>query len=258
MRRKDKYKLLAIFLVLILFGLNYTFFDKKLTGLIINYEVGVVERVIDGDTLVVNKTSVRLLGINTPEKGEMYYSEAKDFLNNTVFGRLVKMESGKDDRDRYNRKLRYVILDGNVNIKLVENGYANPYFPSGKDRYYTEFYDAWENCISKNVNLCEKSKNACSDCIKLKRLDVGNEEIVLGNTCSFSCNLKGWTIKDEGRKKFTFPDINISKEIMIKVGEKTDSLSVLYWKGEDYVWTSTGDALFLRDSGGKLVLWWNY
>jgi len=30
------------------------------------------------------------------------------------------------------------------------------------------------------------------------------------------------------------------------------------WKKKDYVWTKTGDSLFLRDSKGKLVLWKSY
>ncbi len=34
--------------------------------------------------------------------------------------------------------------------------------------------------------------------------------------------------------------------------------NTLSWKGEKYVWTRTGDSLFLRDSEGALVLWKSY
>ena len=39
-----------------------------------------VTRVIDGDTIETENSTIRLLGINTPERGKEYYGEAKDFL----------------------------------------------------------------------------------------------------------------------------------------------------------------------------------
>ncbi|MDP2672340.1 MAG: lamin tail domain-containing protein, partial [Nanoarchaeota archaeon] len=62
------------------------------------------------------------------------------------------------------------------------------------------------------------------------------------------------------RKNFIFPNFNLNseKEVVVKVGEGTSNEEVLFWKGEDYVWTETGDTLFLRDSEGKLVLWESY
>jgi endonuclease YncB( thermonuclease family) len=38
--------------------------------------------VVDGDTLDVDKTRVRLWGINTPERKEAGYQDAKDYLKN--------------------------------------------------------------------------------------------------------------------------------------------------------------------------------
>ncbi len=258
-RLRDKNKLLLIFLILILFGVNYPFLDKTLKNLFVNYEVGIVERVVDGDTLIANGSSVRLLGINTPEKGEEFYEQAKLFLENLTLNKFVKLEIGKTNKDMYNRSLRYIILDGeNINLKLVENGLANYYFPSGKDRYYNTFKEAWENCIEKNLNLCKKSEDKCADCVVLKKLDVNGQEIVLFNKCSFKCDLSGWRIKDEGRKNFVFPDFVLDKEVSIKVEAGKDSEDVLYWKGKEYVWTETGDTIFLRDADGKLVLWWGY
>ena len=50
---------------------------KSLTGkttLEAQYETGLVERIIDGDTFVLDTGEhVRLVCINTPEKGEAYY-----------------------------------------------------------------------------------------------------------------------------------------------------------------------------------------
>ena len=96
--------------------------------------------------------------------------------------------------------------------------------------------------------------------MELKNFDYKNEIVVFQNKCSFQCDLTNWEIKDEGRKKFVFPRfiLNGNKEITIRIGEGKNNGNELFWKGETYVWTRTGDSLFLRDSEGKLVLWEGY
>ena len=246
-RRKKQIIILAGFIVLLI-AVNYSLIDNFLEDALL-YESAKVGRIIDGDTLVIeNGDSVRLLGINCPEKGEKYYEEAKDFLEQEVFNRTIKLRFGKERHDRYGRTLAYIFFDNeNINLKLVENGLANYYFPSGKDNHYGNFVGAWERCIDKGINLCKASDDKCADCIILKELDIKNQKAVFYNNCSFSCNLEGWTIKDEGRKKFTFPKFVLEKGSI--VGVTTEDFE------EDYVWTDTGDTLFLRDKEDGLVLW---
>ena len=255
-------KISLIFLLLAIFILiGYSWLDKVLENFLSDYEIVYVDRIIDGDTIESNGTSIRLLGINSPEKKEPYYPEAKDFLEKEILNKTVRLEYGKDKKDKYNRGLAYAFLNGeNINLKIVENGFANYYFPSGKDIYYNDFKKAWENCIDSNKNLCEISKNICANCIELISLDYNSQEILLFNKCNFNCELKNWTIKDEGRKKFIFPEINLSpkKEIKIKVGEGQNNQETLFWTGEEYVWTKTGDTLFLRDNLEGLVIWESY
>jgi len=259
-KRKDVF--LLVFLVLLLIAINYSFLDKQIENFFEEYETGVVERVIDGDTVVVNKTSVRLLGINSPEKGEIYYTEAKEFLEELVLEKEVKLKFGKEKKDRYNRELRYLFVEEeNINKKLVEKGLANFYFPERNDFfYYIEFRKAWKECLEKGESLCEKSLDICAECIELQEFNYKDQEVALQNICGFSCDLKDWTIKDEGRKKFVFPEFLLDSGgiVIINVGEGVDSRDILYWKGEDYVWTESGDSLFLRDAQGKLVLWRSY
>jgi micrococcal nuclease len=258
MNKKREIFLLA-FLVLLLIAVNYRFLDSKVTEFLEESDIAVVERVIDGDTIVVeNNTHIRLLGINTPEKGEKYYSEAKSFLEMIILNKTVKLKYGSEKQDKYGRTLAYVLVDEkNVNKEMVDEGYANFYFPSGKDSYYNSFAKAWGHCLENNKYLCEKSQTECSRCVELKELNVKEQRIVLYNNCSFSCSLNGWTIKDEGRKKFVFPDFKLEsrREISVIVGNWTDDADSLYWKGEEYVWTQTGDTMFLRDEEGKLVVW---
>jgi len=258
MKRKREIILLIVLIIFFIF-INYNFTDNAIKNFLDESETVHVERIIDGDTIVVgNDTHVRLSGINTPEKGEKYYNEAKEFLTKIILNKTIVLEYGKEKYDRYDRELAYVFYkDANINLELVDEGYANFYFPSGRDEYYDKFLRNWEHCLSNNKNLCEKSKDKCADCIELKELDITKQETIFYNKCSFDCDLTNWNIKDEGRKNFIFGDFILekNKEIKIIVGNKTNSEDVLYWKGEDYVWTETGDTLFLRDEEGKLVLW---
>lgn len=92
-----------------------------------------VKKVIDGDTIDLSDgRRIRYIGINTPEihhprKGPEYFGkEAKEFNNNLVLGKNIKLEFDRELYDRYGRTLAYVYLeDGTfVNAELVRLGYA--------------------------------------------------------------------------------------------------------------------------------------
>ena len=96
--------------------------------------------VVDGDTLDLdNGERVRLSGINTPEKGECYYQEAKNKLSELVLNKKVYLEKDRSDRGKYGRLLRYIYVeDIMVNYYLVGEGYARVYDKYKEDtkRYY--------------------------------------------------------------------------------------------------------------------------
>jgi len=254
--KKGREIILLIIVLSVFIALNYTSLDSFIIKNLSNEETIVVDRVIDGDTVVVNGSSFRLLGINTPEKGEYLYGKATNYTKASALNRsLIAENKGKD---LYGRELAY-LYDGekNINLELVREGYANTYFPEGKDAHYIKFAEAWEECIQKNKNLCEKSLNKCSSCIDIKEWDFESQKVVFYNKCDFDCSFNKWTIKDEGRKKFIFGNFTLKnlESVSIIVGEGTNTKERLYWKNQTYVWTYSGDSLFLRDSEGKLVLW---
>ena len=270
---KKRGKLLLAFLILILIAINYNFVDEWLNENldVVEKESFFVSRVIDGDTVEIenlgNKESVRLVGINTPERGEYLYSEAKAFLESQVANKTVELEYGKTKKDRYGRLLAYIYINNeNVNEKIVENGFGNVYFLE-KDKYERSFRQAWDKCLEKNINLCEKSEGACSNCIALEKVSVPMQVITLYNTCDFSCSIKGWNVKDEGRKKFTFGNVRIApnSELKLSVSKSTINQSNqlndpgrVYWVRNDYVWTKEGDSVIVRDDKNKLVLFFSY
>lgn len=91
-----------------------------------------VRSIIDGDTIKVRRhgktKTVRLIGIDTPERGKCAYSNATNALRRQLTrGELIKMirDPSQPNRDRYNRLLRYV-QDGSVdaNRRQVRIGWA--------------------------------------------------------------------------------------------------------------------------------------
>ncbi len=105
----------------------------------------VVDHVADGDTIVLGGgTTVRLVQIDTPEVffhaecfGEEASAMTEELLHRGTFVRLAR-DPATSSRDSYGRLLRYVVRqDGlNVNLRLVADGAAAPYFFAGvRGRY---------------------------------------------------------------------------------------------------------------------------
>ncbi len=111
-------------------------------------ETARVTRVVDGDTIVIEGGyHVRYIGIDTPEREKPYYQEARQCNQELVADRIVRLEADVTDKDKYNRLLRYVYVDGLfVNAELVRQGYAEVYpedlFPDNK--YYGLLKEAEE------------------------------------------------------------------------------------------------------------------
>jgi micrococcal nuclease len=105
-----------------------------------------VTKVIDGDTIVLeNGEHVRYIGIDTPEKGRPYYTEAKRQNEKFVKGRKVRLEYDVGKADRYGRMLAYVYSgDTFVNEELVRSGYAFAYTVPPNVKYAKRFVSLQE------------------------------------------------------------------------------------------------------------------
>ncbi len=99
------------------------------------FEPGVprhVERVIDGDTLVVDgHVHVRLIGVDTPETKhpdkpvDLFGPEATAFTRSLVQDRDVELQFDRERRDRYGRVLAYVYIDGRLlNEEIIRAGFS--------------------------------------------------------------------------------------------------------------------------------------
>ncbi len=108
--------------------------EKELEGLrTSNVPMYEVARVIDGDTFeLADGDRVRLIGSNSPEKGECFFEESKNALKELIEGKEVELRKDVTTMDEFGRLLRYVILPNASTVKdnilvseyMVENGYA--------------------------------------------------------------------------------------------------------------------------------------
>lgn len=88
---------------------------------------GNVTHVVDGDTLDINGIRVRLSLVNTPERGQPGFKEAKDFVNSLCLGKKgeLDVDDGQRRGDRYGREVGVVYCGGsNINEKLMDNKLA--------------------------------------------------------------------------------------------------------------------------------------
>jgi endonuclease YncB( thermonuclease family) len=101
---------------------------------------GKVTSVKDGDTIEVlyqgNPVRIRLAHVDTPEKGQPYGNNAKQFASDFCFNRVVKIVQ-TDKPDRYGRLIALVQIDGRtLNLELVRAGLAWHFLKYSKDQTY--------------------------------------------------------------------------------------------------------------------------
>lgn len=111
---------------------------------------GPVVKIVDGDTLHVELAGsitpiekVRLLNVNTPERGDRGYERATAALAALASGRTVELlfeKAGKPARDEFGRLLCYVLHDGRCfNLALVRGGWSRWFHKYGEGRYPEAF-----------------------------------------------------------------------------------------------------------------------
>ena len=248
-------------------------FFQSTTATVRELESAVVSRVVDGDTVeLTTGEKVRLLGINSPEDGQRHCGEATDRLKELVLGKEVQLERDITDKDGHGRLLRYVFVNNeNVNVKIVRDGLANVFIIEPDDRYEKELRMAESLAKNEGIGIWKRSADACADCIVVSyfhwnakgddRKNLNDEYVTIENECNFSCNLTNWSIGDEALHTYAFPEFVLgeNENVTICTGSGDDGESKLYWKSKTPIWNNeNGDALFLRDKNGDLVLYYHY
>lgn len=133
-----------------------------------------VTNVVDGDTVDVlidgEEVRLRLIGIDTPETVhpskpvECYGPEASNKVKAELLNQNVYLEAdlSQDERDKYDRLLRYIVLENGVNYNklLIEEGYAfESTYNSNPYEYQYAFIEAQKVAREEQAGLW--AENAC-------------------------------------------------------------------------------------------------
>jgi micrococcal nuclease len=146
----------AVIVVLVLLVVFFLGNKTILFEVVPSSDTFLVSRIIDGDTVVVSQdsvhTTIRLIGINTPETSSSYRKEecygpesAKHMSSILPVGSRVTVETdpSQDVYDKYDRLLAYIMLgEINVNEKMIADGYAREYTYQTPYRYQHDFRSA--------------------------------------------------------------------------------------------------------------------
>ena len=126
-------------------------------------ETEVVEllRVVDGDTIEVRwrgrTERVRLLRINTPERGAHGYDESTRALEQLLRDGDLQLEfehPGRPERDKYDRLLAYVLAGGsNTNAEMVRLGWTRFWTRYGAGRHADLFREAERDAQAGEAGL---------------------------------------------------------------------------------------------------------
>jgi micrococcal nuclease len=132
-------------------------------------EIAQVTAVVDGDTIKVllngKEEKVRYIGVDTPEpyrdKNPACFSKEATARNTElVAGKEVRLVPDTENRDRYNRLLRYVYVDDVfVNEQLVREGYATTLTIKPNTQFADLFASAEGEARNAGVGLWSVCKN---------------------------------------------------------------------------------------------------
>jgi micrococcal nuclease len=129
---------------------------KKSTNTDTKSEIVTVNRVIDGDTVVLaDGRTIRYLDIDTPETKKpntpvmCYGPEASEYNKFLVEGKQVIIVPDKEKTDQYGRELRFIFLMGkntdkieqSINADLVLKGFARNRSYSPNTTFEKQFSD---------------------------------------------------------------------------------------------------------------------
>ena len=95
-------------------------------------------RIIDGDTIEIDKEKIRFGGINSPERNEVGYKLAKDKLSEKIINKTLVCIREKN-KDRYSRTVAECFVNGeSISSFMVKKGYACDYVRYSKGKYSEE------------------------------------------------------------------------------------------------------------------------
>lgn len=231
---------------------------------------------MDGDTLDVQgpdgRVTVRLIGMNAPEKDECFAMQATAAMQQLLAGHTVTLVKDVSETDQYGRLLRFVETDAGVDVgaEMVRGGFAvsRRYPPdiarnSTYDELQTQAQAAgageWaaNACGPASVGVSitiTQHANAAGDDNK----NLNDEWVRFTNQATAPIDLDRWIVADESSShRYVFANFVLAggASVTLHTGCGQDTAVDLYWcNTKSAVWNNGGDTVLLRDPSGNNVV----
>lgn len=233
-------------------------------------ERGRLLEALDGDSfradIAVERTEVRLVGINAPEGDECHGDLAALALADLLSSGFTLVDAGAE-RDRFGRLLRYAEVDGrDVGETLLTDGHAVALQSDHRlDRRYRELAEeAWRSRRGMwATDACGPPTDAGVVIDEIRYDPPGpddeqrNEEwVVIALGSGEPVELGGWKLRDESSQhRFTFPEIVLAPGASLRVRSGCGPTlgEDLHWCADDPVWSNFGDTALVLDPVGNVV-----
>lgn len=228
-------------------------------------ETYTVLQVIDGDTVKLEDgRRVRYLGIDAPEKGDFYDTEATLFNNTLVGGKAIRLEFSGPRQDKDDRLLAYVFVDNTfVNEALVNQGSAYLRHPVPKP-YRQRLCQAQQEARAKGLGIWTKAAAGQSLAIVIVHADaegndrqnLNDEFIVIENQSQNPIDLNGWTVSDTAKHRYLFANFTLGAkaQVTLRTGLGKPTEKELYWGSRTPIWNNEGDTALIRNAENDLML----
>lgn len=163
--------------------------------------------VTDGDTIEVDGLGkIRLVGVNTPERGVEGYICSKRFVQKLCLDREVSLDiDDSKNTDRYGRYLAVVIVDGkNLNEMLLKENLAEVmYMPPSE--FYPYDWTSNSDGYSKYISSHKSSNSGSTSSSSLTSSSTGSGPyIASANSHKFHYPTCRWGKKISEKNKVTF------------------------------------------------------
>jgi micrococcal nuclease len=226
----------------------------------------ILKEVIDGDTIrLEDGRLIRYMGINTPEKGQNFYQEAKDLNLKLLKESNLPLELDIVKKDQYDRSLAYVYVgDSFINLKLIEAGLAFCFSDSSNKNNRAMFRYAQQEAQKMELGMWKKSPHSLSilsvqyDAVGDDESNINGEWVSIKNIGKRSVQLQGFAVQDESHHRFVFPKRVLvpGEEVSLFSGKGTHDAMSLFWGSDKPLWNNQGDTVFLFDDEGRLIDSW--
>ncbi|MEM5776753.1 MAG: lamin tail domain-containing protein, partial [Anaerolineaceae bacterium] len=209
---------------------------------------------------------LRYIGVNAPESSEGLGREASEANAGLVEGQTLYLIKDVSDTDQYGRLLRYVFTGSLfVNYELAAGGWARQGDYPPDTACSQTLSEAEQTAREAKLGLWAASA-AGPAAAALQIVTVyydgqagqnePDEYVEIRNGGAQTVNLADWYLKDLGRNRFIFPNLEMTPGQTCRVYTNEDhpeSCGLSFGKSGSAVWNNSGDCAALYDPAGYLV-----